>query len=406
MYVDPRGVSQSSAALGFVLLFPGFALYHYFAASGWIPLFLGGLFGNVALAITILCLLLSFWLLRARVWGGLAQARFFLVSWVFFMAWTGVGYASVASEPYGGPALREALSSLTIWLAVFFVGSFYPIGARAQQLLLRGSALLLAAMIIHAIVVHESLLGPLQVFLPGSALRISTYQGVGRSIMVTAIVLSALYPQSWKQLAILSLAVVALLALGSRSHLFTTLALLVAILFLAALRARRRAALVAFTLVAAAGVWFGWSAFLDTRAAEILDLSRSTSWQGRLEVQAIALDVIRKSPVLGEFGYHFREIGAGGYAHNALSAWAEFGLVGFVLFCVLIVYFTALSLKKLLSRDTATALWRVAFGLNMASAVLAVASEPVFSAVPALGWGFAVNALLEERRNHVIISHA
>jgi O-antigen ligase len=260
--------------------------------------------------------------------------------------------------------------------------------------------------IIHAIAVHDSFLGAFLVFMPGSGLRISTYQGVGRSIMVTAIVLSALYPQSWKQLTILALAIVAMLAVGSRAHLFTTFLLLVATLLLAALAAKRRMALVAFICVAAAGIWFGWSVFLETRAAEILDLGTSTSWQGRREVLAIALDVIRKSPVLGEFGYHFREVGAGGYAHNALSAWTEFGVVGFVMFCALICYFTTLSLKRLVSLDTATPLWRAAFGLNFASAILVVGAEPVFSAVPALGWGFTINALLEEQRNHVVFGHA
>lgn len=405
MYVDLRVVSQKSALFGFLLLFPGFAVYHYLVAAATMPLFLGGLFGNVALAIALLCIVLSFWLLQGRLWGGLAQARFFLTAWSYFIAWTFIGYIAAAGEPHAGAALYEALSSLIIWLAVFFVGSCYPMRAGSQRVLLVASGLALFAMCLHSIASQGTFLGLLQVFAPGSELRISTYQGVGRSIMVTAIVLAALFQQQWKQLAVLSLALFMLVALGSRAHLFTTFAVILATLFLASLNARRRAPLIAFGLVAAVAVWLGWSVFLETRAAEIFDLGASTSWQGRLEVQAVALNVIRKSPILGEFGYHLREIGAGGYSHNALSAWTEFGLFGFLLFCSLLVYFTALSLSRLLNGG-ASPVWRAAFGLNLASVVLAAAAESVFSAVPALAWGFTVNALLEERRNRAVVSYA
>lgn len=408
LHVDPRGLSHGVAALGFLLLFPGYAVYHYLATSGWMPLFLGGLFGNVSLSLAIFCFAISFWLLRSHVWGGLAQAQLFIASWTYFLLWTVVGYLAVASEPHGILALRESISTLIIWLAVFFVGSFYQVNSTVQRLALLGFGIVLACGVLHAMTVHESLLGPLLVFSADndSDARTSTYQGVGRSIMVTAILLSSLFAQHWKQLGVLSLTVLALLALGSRAHLFTTLALTVTTLLLSALKAKRRTALVAFTLVAAAAVWLGWSVFLSTRAAEILDLSESTSWQMRLEVQSMALDAIRTSPLLGDFGYHLREIGAGGYAHNALSAWTEFGLLGFLLYISLVAYFTALSLKRLLSLRSSNTLWRISFGLNLASLILAIAAESVFSVLPALGWGFAVNALLEERRRRVIASYA
>jgi hypothetical protein len=35
--------------------------------------------------------------------------------------------------------------------------------------------------------------------------------------------------------------------------------------------------------------------------------------------------------------------------------------------------------------------------------VLAISAEAVFSAIPALGWGFAVNALIEERRRRGVV---
>jgi hypothetical protein len=402
--VDLRRLSQAIAALGFLLLFPGYAVYHYLAASGWSQLFLGGLYGFVSLGLAIYCCAFSFWLLRSRVLGGMVQAQLFIVSWVFLLAWTFVGYLGIVDEPHGLRALREAVSTLIIWLAAFFVGSFYQANTTAQRIILLGCAVALVAILLHAMVVHGSLLGPLMVFAAGDPdAQTSTYQGVGRSIMVTAIVLSSLCAQRWKQLVVLFLAVLALVALGSRAHLFTTLVLIVATLLLSALSTKRRLALVLFTLVTATVVWLGWSVFLSTRAAEILDLSVSTSWQTRLELQSIALDVIRTSPVLGDFGYHLRGTGLVGYAHNALSAWTEFGLAGFLLYCLLIVYFTLLSFEKFISPRSSSASWRIAFSLNLASLVLAISAEAVFSAIPALGWGFAVNALIEERRRRGVV---
>jgi hypothetical protein len=44
--------------------------------------------------------------------------------------------------------------------------------------------------------------------------------------------------------------------------------------------------------------------------------------------------------------------------------------------------------------------WQAALGLNVAALVVCMA-EPVFSVVPALGWGFAVNGLLQDRSRRV-----
>jgi hypothetical protein len=159
-------------------------------------------------------------------------------------------------------------------------------------------------------------------------------------------------------------------------------------------------------LVAAAGVYAGWSVFLETRAGEIVDLASSTSWSMRLEMQALVLQVISDHPLLGDFGYHLREVGPGLYAHNALSAWPQFGLAGFLLYAALIGYFSALSLLRVLSASVASAAWRMASMVNFAALVLVVTSEPVFAMLPALGWGFAVNALLEERKRRTTVRYA
>lgn len=205
---------------------------------------------------------------------------------------------------------------------------------------------------------------------------------------------------------VLASATVLLTGLGSRAHLFTAAGLFMLVLAISLLRARRRGASIVLLLVAAAGVYAGWSVFLETRAGEIVDLASSTSWSMRLEMQALVLQVISDHPLLGDFGYHLREVGPGLYAHNALSAWPQFGLAGFLLYAALIGYFSALSLLRVLSASVASAAWRMASMVNFAALVLVVTSEPVFAMLPALGWGFAVNALLEERKRRTTVRYA
>lgn len=406
--VRPRRLAERVAFAGFLVLFPGYVVYHYAVASGLMPAFLGGLFGIVSLLIAAAAVAMAGWLLGRDAWGGLPQAQFVLLALAFFLAWSLMAYFTIGSTPYAGAALVESLGTIVLWFASFFVASFSRLEGRARRLLFGMGVAAAVGVLLVAMVEHRSLLGPL--FLFGGErdadLQVSTYQGVGRSVLIAAMMLAALTHVYGRQLVVLACATVLLIGLGSRAHLFTAALLFMLVLAISLLRARRRGASIVLLLVAAAGVYAGWSLFLETRAGEIVDLASSTSWGMRLEVQALALQVIADHPLLGDFGYHLREVGPGGYAHNALSAWPQFGLIGFLLYGSLIGYFAALSLVRVLSASGANAAWRMAMMVNFAAAVLALTSEPVFSVLPALGWGFAVNALLEEHGRRTTVRYA
>lgn len=406
--VRPRLIAERVAFAGFLVLFPGFVVYHYAVATGLMPAVLGGLFGIVSLLVAVAAVAMAGWLLGRDAWGGLPQAQFVLMALAFFLAWSVVAYLALGEAAYAGAALAESVGTIVLWFAVFFVASFWRAEGRSRRLLFALSLAAAVGALLAAMVEHRSLLGPLFLFggEPDAGLQVSTYQGVGRSVLVAALMLAALTPVYWRQLVALALAAALLLGLGSRAHLFTAALLFMLVLAISLLRARRRGASIVLLLFTAAGVYAGWSMFLETRAGEIVDLASSTSWGMRLEMQALALQVISDHPLLGDFGYHLREVGPGGYAHNALSAWPQFGLVGFLLFGGLIGYFAALSMVRVLSVSGATAAWRMAMMVNFAALVLAVTSEPVFSVLPALGWGFAVNALLEEHGRRTSVRYA
>lgn len=406
--VRPRRMVERVAFAGFLVLFPGFVVYHYAVAAGLMPAFLGGLFGIVSLLMAVAAVAMAGWLLGRDAWGGLHQAQFVLLALAFFVVWSLVAYLTLGSAPYASAALVESLGTIVLWFAAFFVASFCRIEGRARRLIFFAGVAAVVGALLAAMVEYRSLLGPLLLFggEPDADQQVSTYQGVGRSVLVAAMMLAAMTHVYWRQLVVLVCATVLLTGLGSRAHLFTAALLFMLVLAISLLRARRRGGPIVLLLVAATGVYAGWSMFLETRAGEIVDLASSTSWGMRLEVQALALQVVSDHPLLGDFGYHLREVGPGGYAHNALSAWPQFGLFGFLLYGGLIGYFAWLSIVRVLSVSGATAAWRMAMMVNFAALVLAVTSEPVFSVLPALGWGFAVNALLEEHGRRTTVRYA
>jgi hypothetical protein len=386
-------VARRAATLGFLLLFPGFLLYHYAIANGWIPAFLGGLFGAVSLVVALIAVALFPFTAHRQLGAARLPGAFIALVIGYFAAWAVVNYLFIA-EPYAAPALRETAAAIGTWIATMFVGLYFTFDSRRTRRTVVVFALLIVLALLHAMIRFKSPLGPYLTFSgadPDST--VSTYQAVGRSIVVTAIFLAAVVGHTRYRIVVLAIAAFFLVLLGSRTDAFTLLALMTVVVLGTVMRVSRPASSLSALLAGALFVHLTMPLFLQTRNAEILDLSSSSSWQARQELQTAAVRVIRDNPVLGTFGYHFRDGGAGYYAHNVLSAWTNFGFLGFVLYLSLLVYFVSVSLWNLLKADRADALWFAAFHLNLAALVQALFAQPVFALLPALGWGVALNAM-------------
>lgn len=386
------------ATAGLLGLFPIFILYHYLLAQGWIPPVFGGLFGMEAAALALLATLLLPWIITRQLGGAAGQGALLGLTIGYIALWTVVNSAFIGFGSYLVDAFRQSASTLVIWLALVFVGAFYSLDGRASRSTLVVLGLLIAVAMVHAMVRFRSPLGPWITFAANDEdSPFSTYQAIGRSLLVTAILIAALARRRRSQIAILGIGVISLLLIGSRSDFFA-LALLTGWLTLHSIY-RRRSSPIGFVgiLVCIGVAAVFWPIFLKSRNAEILDLSTSSSWQARMELEAWAMRVIRDHPIFGDFGYYLREGGAGSYAHNVLSAWTNFGFLGFALYLGSIAYCAVLSFRRWLRTDSFDPVWFVAFNVNMAALVQAVAASPVFAALPALGWGLVLNGL---RREH------
>lgn len=393
MRLDLLIISRRAATIGFLLLFPGFLLYHYAIANGWIPAFLGGLFGVVSLVLAVLAVILFPWILYRQSGAARLPTVFVTIVIAFFATWALVNYLFI-SEPYGVPALRETAAAIGTWLATLFVGLFFTFRSPRTRRTVGVFSLMIVLALLHAMLRFKSPLGPYLTFSgadPDSA--VSTYQAVGRSIVVTAIFFAAVVGHARYRIAVFAVAAFFLVLLGSRTDAFTLLALMTVVVLGTVMRVSRPASSLSALLAGALFVHFTMPLFLQTRNAEILDLSSSSSWQARQELQTAALRVISDNPVLGTFGYHMRDGGAGFYAHNVLSAWTNFGLLGFILYLALLLYFVATSLWHLLRTNGVDPIWFTAFQLNLAALIQALFAQPVFALLPALGWGVALNAM-------------
>lgn len=385
-----------------MVLFPGFVVYQFFLSIGAIPAVFGGLFGGASAAFGVIALVqLAAQLRSARGEVPLLQWCFVLFGG-YFLLWVVVAGAVNTHTFTAWAAIMESLGTLVIWLAVFFVGSRLRLQTRAMKAAIPLSALILIGIVAYAIASQGSVLGPYLLFvgrddtgatIPG----VATYQGVGRSVLIVALVIAALQRRFWKQASVLAVFVAVLLCLGSRAHLIGALLCFIALGAAVGLRKGERLSAFLFGFGAIAISYVSMEIFLETRASEFLDLGASSSWLERLDLQHRAVQVITENPMTGDFGYHHWGIFAG-YAHNALSAWAGFGFTMFLAYLGLVAYALYLSAKRALGKGPVDPLWLIAFQTNMVAVVLALASEPIFASVfPAFGWGITVNALRQER---------
>ena len=379
------------AATAFVLLFPGYLFYHFALANGLIPPFLGGYFGIASL------LLLPFLLLplALRVLGsGLGVFEWCVLLLVlYFAAWAAIHFFAGAEYQRGLPNLSSSIAFITLIAVLFVAARFLPVRDLTPwslyAFLYLGMAIVVFAntgpgFVIQAIVSTI-----------GGTTEVSTYQGLARSVLVFAALVLAASGSAFALFSIgLTLAV--LLFIGARSE-FAGFVIMVIALAPVWLRTRPAAfsGLVVTAGAAIVALIVTGIALEGFRILELLDLERSTSFQGRRAMARAAWETIQASPILGDYGSETI-----GYAHNALSAWVTFGLGGFLLYVGLVVWACAGSAVRVLSAPaSASSLLLASYCFNVYSLVMIIAAKHVSDPVIAIGWGLYAAVLAAERRS-------
>ena len=383
------------ADIGFFVLFPGFFLYHLGVTSGWFTNFAGGLFGPSTVLLTSIYLLCGWRFIKNSGTASLGLTFIFLLLLFYASAWIFIQHLSLA-RPYLNEASAQAVGLLFAWFALFCVG----LGAR-----IRASLFVFLLWVSFSIILLSTALlfnNDRMIFNPRAYFNVeegvATYQGYARSALLTSLLLLGATKKFSVRLGIFSVSLIMLFVLGARSELFGFAA--IASLFLAIESAKSSKTLIAyvfFVLFVAVFVGSHLDDLMDSRQLEVLDLSDSTSWAGRTHYLNIAIIQIFDNPFLGIYGGHFEAGGAGAYAHNIISSWVEFGLIGFLMYGLLCSYCFAVSFLRFMKGGDLAFTWGSAFLVNGVSLLLVFISKPVFWSVPALGWGLVVGALRAER---------
>lgn len=389
----------SITAVSFLLLFPGFFLYHFSASAGLVPRFLGGWFGPISVGVLgafSMLLILVPWHLRGR---SLLFFASFLILVSTVLGWL-AAHDILGTVSQGHRVVQQQVLALAVlWLSLFMMGLYWP----EDSSLFTGALVLGFLLIILVTLLNtnpESFLFNLA-YADTARENVTTYQGFARSLAITAIVLLSSRAGSRLLLPATFATCVTLFVIGARSELYGFLVVSPIIAWFGYESRQRLTVLVAAAGVVAttALVATNWSALTDTRPLQVLGgLQEIGSFQQRQLFMLAGLQDIGANPLTGSYAGHWQHFGSSGaYIHNILSAWRQYGVGIFLLYSGLTISSSAVALRNLLKTKTSSEIWRIALVYNVFATVLVVASKPVFWPFPALGWGLVASGLLRSR---------
>lgn len=419
-----------TSAVGFFLLFPGYVFYHYLLGRNLIPPFAAGLYGYVSLGVFLA--FLALFACDAAQLKKIVENPFalFVVAFLCYTsAWTIAHYVLFADDARMAAASRQAAATALFWTSLFLIGLTLPLESKVLKWSLFASFIVIFAYLLQYCLSTGEVSYPFRWIHRDSKHFISSHQGISRGILLSLLFLLATAKWNWRRFFLVLAGVFVLFAASGRAGFIGFLALLILLEALVLSRGMGRLTqsclqrfpalrsmkilgrllpvllllLAIFALVKTElpSEWRYKIVAVD-RQMEIFDLSSSRSWIVRQFLNRIALDQIAENPLLGRFGGHIPaepvegEFKVGWYAHNVLSAWVSYGLVGFLMYVCLVAGAFLLSARYYVLRRRDAPLWAFAFMLNFVCLLLVALAKAVFWALPALGWGVVVQALLAE----------
>lgn len=407
MMLPWESIGHKLSAVSFIVLFPLFFLYHFAVGKGIIPPIFGGWFGIMSLFIAVVFIPFGVYCLfrftnTAFWWFSIVFALFFLVLW-----WLFVHYLFGASYQTQLEVVVQVGSMLIAWFALFMIGLYWPKNLPAFSLILWMIFVLMAAIIVTHTDWTYLMFYARHVF--GND-NIASYQGFARSLAFTGLALLGMTAHPVLRNFLVITLIILLFLTGARSEFYGFLLVLPLVFWVGFKRKKPKwlvavvTVVTALFLIAIIAINLSHLDFLtSSRQLEILDLSKSTSFQGRKELLVSGLAGIGRSPIMGDYAGYVRDHGTtGAYIHNALSTWQQFGLVGFLIYLGLnagsfYVPFKRVVIHRYYYDCTAvTALYISAFCL-----VLILTAKSVFWASAALPWGLATSICASSNQFHL-----
>jgi len=319
---------HSIGMLAFVAVFPGFFFYHTLLGLGKIGALLGGFFAPVSLAVVLPLIFFYFYKVRRHP-GQLGRGDVFFLLYIAYFAIVVIFQAAAgANLVIVGNHFLGMLYSVNMFM-MFRLADF---GRRNFRLL--GLACLFG---MSAIVFMYSVDGSFYLAPLGTAKNpesLATYQGFSRSYLVTFAVVIAFTRSTALRVVLYCVAAPTLFVNTARSEF---VAMLFMIPIIETYYSKQKLLMVSALAILFIGTYHNLEALLsllpENRILELVDLSQSSSAKKRHHLSMHALNTIANFPIFGDYGSYT----PGFYSHNALSAWVDTGLFGFLFVLALLI---------------------------------------------------------------------
>mgnify|MGYP005848956347 CR=1 FL=1 len=390
MQISRKYFKTTLGGLSFILLFSLFPFYHDLVARGMVPAFFGGWFGPWA--VIVLCLLLIpttnvilEMLLLKNVFVAIFAAT---ILYLFLVISCNLAFATNA---YLSVSVMQSVSTVFLWLTLVSLAIFLPIESNGLRMAVWSFFFFSLLFLIKFILETGSVM-----YISASLFSdegVATYQGFARSALAMVFFLLACSQNLSVRAFLFFSGAFVLFVLAARSEF---VAFLFSAIVFEFLRSRLSIGYSIFWALLSSGIIlttiFFWDKLLRSRHGELLDLSSSRSWDLRTFGLHRAMQTITENPFLGSFGSHILDNGESGlYAHNILSAWANYGLFGFLFVFLLCIWATAGSAAAVRRFNGELAIANYSFLFNFCVLFLLLISKSIFWIVPGLAWGLYIS---------------
>lgn len=355
-------------------------------------------FNTIAIVCVVGAILLGtqiLFLLRKSSIKGNNLYLFFIISFICYtFFWSLINVVVVNTEKYI-LATIQSVELIIMWLGFIFIGYNLSLKKINIQLLLFSVVLTVISTIYYSIAVDTIAIYTKLFFTDDIEIG---YQYLSRAALIVFILYAALQREYIKRNIIMIIGAYILFTIGSRSEFFAFLFSYIFVSVIDLIRdklsIKKFLIFLFFIGVMSLVIYKNINILLETRFSEIFNISASTSWDARAGSQDKAIAQIKNSLIIGSYGGHIDEYGIRGYSHNILSAWVNYGFLGFLLYIIINLYALFYSLilyfwKKDGIEDNI--LW-LNLILSLIILILIIFSKPIFWPLPALLWGLVLKS--------------
>lgn len=385
--VQPGGVAR----VCFYFLLPGFFIYHFLVAKQLLP----GLLAGYSTAMAGILLLPMGALYVQHVIGRPSERCAMDYAFNAFVVFYAVVLLVNMAVSGRGAAANAQLGIVLQFLTLYWVARLVPLGqARFQGWLL---AFLLAMTVAFAFNADEGTFVVAALELLQTTDHLANYQAYAFVYSVVMLFVLAPMQTRWHRLLVYLFAAPALFLNGARTEF---IGMLLLILLLEFIESRHKlftlAVAAALTGLAIASLPLLAELYPESRTVFLfIDYSDDVSANERTRMLSGGLESIADNPWLGAFGSH----APGEHIHNALSAWVDLGLVGFVWY-VLLIAVPVLDLCLLRRPQLRNPTYRLAVSLVFLIALFAITAKHFTHQLLPLAAGiYACHVVAERRRN-------